>query len=119
MLYEALAQPTIFIVLAMGGFLSGFMFDLKSILSYCFKNNKIITQILLFFCTLFMFFVYFYLNLRINYGEFRVFPIFSFGLSFCIQRFLMNNFVANTIIKWYNKHKEKRYERQKKLVEKL
>lgn len=118
MLYEALTQPTIFIVLSLGGFLSGFFFDVKNVLSYCCKNNRFFTQILLFLSTLLTFLIYFFLNLRMNYGEFRIFPIFAFVLSFCIQRFLINNFLANPIVKCYNKHKDKKHER-KKMVEKL
>ena len=117
MLYETLSQPLIFLWLSLSGFLSGFLFDFKDIFSHYFKRKKIISQILLFFATFFTFFAYFYVNLKINYGQFRFFTILGFSLSFVIQRFLSKNFLAKYISKCYNKIKEKRNGR-KKMVEK-
>lgn len=115
MLYAVTTQPSVFIFLAICGFLCGFIFDLKNLLCKLFKNNKIFAQILMFFATISLFFVFFIANLTKNYGEIRLFAIFAFTLAFSIQRFLINNFVANWLTKCYNKTKAKRNE---KLVEK-
>ncbi|MGN1201600.1 MAG: spore cortex biosynthesis protein YabQ [Candidatus Caccovivens sp.] len=111
MLYAVTTQPNVFIFLAMCGFLCGFLFDVKNIFCHLFKNNKILTQILLFFATISLFFVFFVTNLIKNYGEIRLFSIIAFSLAFAIQRYLMNNFVANWVTKCYNKMKAKHNEK--------
>ena len=111
MLYEALSQPMIFLWLAIGGFVSGFLFDLKNILAAFFKN-KFFSQILIFFAVLSAFSLCFLLNLKTNYGELRIFPIFAFALALGIERFFAQNFLAKPSIKCYNKLKEKLNERR-------
>lgn len=111
MLYAVTTQPSVFVFLALCGFLCGFLFDIKNLLCHLFKNKKIITQFFLFFATISLFFVFFIANLIKNYGEIRLFALFAFALTFAIQRFLMNNFVANWLIKCYNKVKAKRNEK--------
>ena len=118
MLYESLSQPIIFLFLCLSGFVSGFLFDLKNILSIYFKRNKIISQILSFFAVFLTFFMYFFTNLKINYGEFRFFSIIAFAISLLLQRFIIKNFLAKPVIKCYNKFKEKHNERKTKMVEK-
>lgn len=119
MLYESLSQPIICFILSCVGLFSGIIFDLKNILLYFFKKNKILNQILIFFAIIFVFFIYFFVNLKINYGEIRFFTIFIFFLAFSIERFVSQKFLANLIIKWYNKTKGKRDARRKKMVEKV
>lgn len=108
MLHETLSQPAIFFYLVLGGFASGFLFDFKNIFLSFFKKKKILNQLLMFFCVFFTLFCLYFLNLKFNYGQFRIFSIVGFLLSFAIQRFLILNFVANPLIKCYNKIKEKR-----------
>ena len=103
MLYEVSTQPKVFAILAIVGFLCGFLFDVKDVLF--FKSNKIISQIALFFVT-------FILNLTLNFGQFRLFAVVAFFLSFFIQRAIIKNFVANKILKCYNKHKKNENERK-------
>jgi len=119
MLYETLSQPFILLILSGIGLFSGFIFDLKNIFNFLFKKNKIINQILLFFSVLLLFIIFYFTNLKINYGEIRFFSIFIFFLAFSIQRFFVQNFLANKIVKCYNNSKEKRNARRKKMVEKI
>ena len=114
MLYEALSQPMIFLWLALGGFASGFLFDLKAIFLSFFKKNGVFSQILLFFSVFLTLFLCFFINLKTNYGEFRLFPIFSFALAFGIERFFAQNFLAKPIAKCYNKIKGKINEKRTK-----
>ena len=107
MLYETLSQPKIFAIIVLTGFLSGFLFDFKQILLSIFKKNKILNHFLSFWALFFVFFAFFLTNLKTNYGEIRFFLIFSFYLSFSIQRFISQNFLAKPIAKCYNKYKEK------------
>ena len=124
MLFETLSQPHIFLWLFVGGFVCGFLFDLKSLLVKKFKKNRFFEQILMFFASIFTFlnilfyleiilFVFFVLNLKLNYGQFRAFCIFSFFLSFCFERTLSKNFLAKPLTKCYNKIKGKRNEKKK------
>lgn len=110
MLYEVSTQPKVFAILAIVGFLCGFLFDVKDVLF--FKSNKIISQIALFFVTFAILFVFFILNLTLNFGQFRLFAVVAFFLSFFIQRAIIKNFVANKILKCYNKHKKNENERK-------
>ena len=103
MLYEALSQPTIFLWMTFAGFCSGFLFDLKTIIWLYFKKNKILEHFLTFFCTFFMLFLCFFFNLKFNYGQFRFFSLMSFALAFCIERYFVKNFLANPLLKCYNK----------------
>lgn len=119
MLYETLSQPFILLILSSVGLFSGIIFDLKNILFYLFKKNKIINQILLFFSIFILFLIFYLINLIINYGEIRFFSIFIFFLAFSIERFFVKNFLANRIAKCYNNSKEKRDARRKKMVEKV
>lgn len=119
MLYTSLSQPYIFLSLSLAGFFCGFLFDLKNIFLFNFKKKQIINQFLQFFALLSTFFIFYIVNLKVNFGELRFFSICGFALSFSIQRFLIKNFVANPIIKCYNKTKEKHNERKNnKMVEK-
>lgn len=119
MLYETLSQPVILLILSSIGLFSGIIFDLKNILFCLFKKNKIINQFLLFFSILILFLIYYFVNLKINYGEIRFFSIFIFFLAFSIERFFVQNFLANKVLKCYNNSKEKRNARRKKVVEKV
>ncbi len=111
MLYESLSQPIIFFYIILGGFFSGFLFDLKNIFLFKLKN-KFFKQFFIFFFTLITLFVYFFINLRFNYGQFRFFIALGFTLAFSMQRFLMVNFVANSVIKCYDKIKGKQNEKK-------
>ncbi len=113
MLYETLSQPSIFLWMSIGGLLSGLLFDFVNILSFLLNNKRVIKQILLFLSTFLLFFNVFFLNLKLNYGQFRLFSILGFGISFCIERFLMSNFLAKPITKCYNTIKEKQNARRK------
>lgn len=114
-LYQTLDQPKILLYLFLFGFLCGFIFDIKNILNlFLLKNNLFLCNLFNFFNIFLVFFIYFYLNLKINFGEFRIFSIITYGLSFTIQRFLSRNFLAKPCAKCYNKVKGKINERSKK-----
>ena len=121
MLYEALSQPMIFVWMAVGGFFSGFLFDVKNILLAFFHKNKVLSQILLFFAAFLALFLCFFFNLKTNYGEFRIFPILGFGLAFVIERYFVQNFLAKPAAKCYTifkgKFDEKRSRKAKNQVE--
>lgn len=114
MLYETLSQSSIFLYLTLGGFFSGFFLDIKNILHLIFKKNKIFSHIFDFFAVIFVLFLFYLINLKINYGEIRLFSIISFFLSLLIERFFSINILAKPIVKCYNKIKGKRNETKRK-----
>lgn len=114
MLYESLSQPYTFLIYTICGFLLGFTFDIKNIILHLFKNKRIFVYIFDFISVIFLLFSFFLINLRFNYGEFRVFSILIPFLSFLIERHISVNFVANPISKCYNNIRIKRNEKGKK-----
>ena len=109
MLYETQSQPFVFLMIILSGFLSGFLFDFLNILKISIKNRFLInfSTFIMVFSTIF---IYFFLNLKFNYGEFRFYTIFSFFLSLSIQRLLLSNLVASCFKLCYNKHIKKKSE---------
>lgn len=114
MLYETLSQPMLMLCFLVGGFSAGFLFDIKNMTICKFKHKKTINHFLTFFATFFMLFIFYFLNLRVNYGQLRLFTFFIFFCAFALERHLMVNFVANPLTKCYHKLKDKQNERRKR-----
>lgn len=112
MLYEVIFQPKVFAILFLGGFFCGFLYDLKSFLHF-FKKNKIFKHFFDFLLIFLTFFCYFFINLKINFGQIRFFSILAFILGPIFQRYIIKKFVAKIIMKCYNKFKGRRNERKK------
>lgn len=121
-LYETLNQPHILFVIIVCGFFCGIFFDLANIISFLCNDNKITKNILLFLATTLCFFVLFFVNQKINYGQFRLY-IFVFFFAFLIfERLTLGKLVAKTKMWCYNlfrkfitKVKEKwKHKKQKK-----
>ena len=106
MLYESLSQPLIFCLMCLGGFFAGIVFDFKSILFFL-RKKAIFSHIYDFFATFLALFLCFFINLKFNFGEFRLFSIMSFFLAFIVERMLWNISLAKIFSKCYDKHKEK------------
>ena len=84
MLYEVLSQPIVLLCMISAGMVGGILFDIKNILDWYFKKNKVLSHIFAFFATFGALFLCFYVNL---------------------ERFIMTNFLAIPISKCYNKMK--------------
>lgn len=113
MLYETVSQPLIIFAFVLCGIISGIFFDFKTIFNNIFKKNNILKHLFSFFCTFLVFFLYFFINLKFNYGTFRFFTILIFFSSFFIERIIMTKFLAKPLIKCYNIAKEKRNGKKK------
>ena len=114
MLYETLSQPYIFALFFLTGFACGFLFDLKNVFSKILRKNNILTHFFNFFATFLTLLSYFFVNLKINYGQFRFFTIAFFLISFSFQRLL----IAKLFTRCYNKFKEK-HQNEKRKREKI
>ena len=102
MLYETLSQPQIFLFVVLFGFISGIIFDIFKI----FKNrikNRFFINFLTFFNVFLVILIYFFVNLKFNYGEFRFYILLSFFLSLFIERLFIGNLLGKFLEKCYNK----------------
>lgn len=106
MLYETLNQPQIFLFVVLFGFLSGIIFDFKKIIKNNIKN-KIFDYFLSFFCVFLVILIYFFVNLKLNYGEFRFYILITFCLALSIERIFIGNLLENFLKKCYTKLERK------------
>ena len=106
MLYETLSQPQIVLFVVLFGFLSGIIFDLQKLFKKSIKN-RFFDYFSSFFCVFLTILIYFFVNLKINYGEFRFYILLMFFLSLAFERLFIGNLLENLLRKWYNKLTEK------------
>lgn len=106
MLYETLSQPQIVLFVVLFGFLSGIIFDLQKLFKKSIKN-RFFDYFLSFFCVFLTILIYFFVNLKLNYGEFRFYILLMFFLSLAFERLFIGNLLENLLRKWYNKLTEK------------
>lgn len=105
-LNETLSQPLVFLIVLLIGFGSGLIYDLRSYIIFLCAKNKVLTIILDIISTLLVFAVFFYCNLKFNYGQFRFFVILSFFIGFLTERFSLGFCIAKIFSWCYNKFKE-------------
>ena len=103
MLYETLKQGVIFLSMLYFGILGGVLYEIKQMVARPFYKNKIISIVLdiafcVILCFLFLFSVHF-----TNYGEIRLFILFSFFLGFLIERISIGTMLAKFFSFLYNK----------------
>lgn len=99
MLYPTLNQPYVFIMMFLTGLACGLFFDASNFLAQLFNKNKIITQILYTISTFLSIFTLFFVNLDVNFGQFRIFIVLTFLFSFLIERWTIGNFLNKLFIK--------------------
>ena len=105
-LFETLNQPHIMFWLALGGFVSGFVFDICYLIAFLCNNNKITKNILQCIATVICFLVLFLINLKTNFGQFRVYIFVVFFLSLFLQRITLGKIIAKTQNICYNTFKK-------------
>lgn len=105
-LFETLNQPYIFMWLILSGFLCGILFDIAYIISFLCNNNKIAKNILQAVATVLCFFVLFIINLKINYGQIRIYVFAVFFICLFIERITLGKIIAKTRDWCYNVFKK-------------
>lgn len=105
MLYQTLSQPLIILLLIIFGFLSGLLFDFFSLINYFLNNNKITKQIFYFLSIFPIFIIFYYLNLKFNYGQFRFYTILIFFGALILERISLGNLFAKMYDRCYNLNK--------------
>ena len=108
MLYPTIGQPAIFFAMLATGFACGLIFDLARFLTCFFKSNKIVLHIFQFIATCLCFYLFYVVNLYLNYGLFRFYAVLAFLLGLLAQRFLFSKIIAKTLKKFYNLIRGKR-----------
>lgn len=105
-LFETLSQPYILLCLIVFGILSGFIFDICNIISFLCNNNKIVKNITQCLGTILCFFVLFIVNLKTNYGQFRLYIFLIYFLFVFIERITIGKLIAKTNIWCYTTFKK-------------
>ena len=103
MLYPTFNQPLLLLCIAIAGFLCGLIFDAANFLLFAVKKKKFLSQLLYFFAIIISSFVLFFVNLKINYGQFRLFTLFEFITFLLIERFTLGILWTKALDKCYNK----------------
>lgn len=114
MLYPTISQPLVILGIFCASLICGLLFDLSNILTYLSGNDKNSRYIFQFFATILSFTLIYFVNLYLNYGQFRVYILLIFGLSFTLERFFSKLLWTKLLIKCYNKFKNKRIRLWKK-----
>ena len=103
MLYPTLNQPLVIVVLIVTGFFSGIILDACRLLSSLNRSQKLSRHFFDFIAVLFSFFLLEMANLKVNYGQFRlyVFAVFLCGLA--LERILSKFLWTKLISKCYTR----------------
>ena len=104
MLYPTLNQPLMLFIVFCCGIFCAVIFDILQV----FSKRKILKHILDFFAVIFSFALLFLLNLKFNYGQFRIYVVAIFLLSFVslkiISKFLWTKVIQKCYIKLRRKN---------------
>ena len=103
LLYPTLNQPLILLAIFACGIISGFIFDLFRVLTTLSGNDKFSKHFFDFLATIFSILILFFLNLWFNYGQFRLYVVVFFLLSFTLQRFISKILWTKLFSKWYSR----------------
>lgn len=114
MLYPTLNQPLILLVMFACGMFAGLIFDVARLLTTLSGNDKISKHIFDFIATILAFLFLFFANLWFNYGQFRVYVLAIFLLSFSLERFISKILWTKLLSKWYSNITRKKVGRKKK-----
>ena len=113
MLYPTLNQPLVLLIIFLVGFVCGCIFDLARILSTL-AGDIWAKHILDFFAIVISFSILFFSNLIFNLGQFRLYVLAIFLLSFALERFFSKILWTKVLSKWYSSITRKREESRAK-----
>lgn len=103
MLYETAFQPKIALYFIVSGILSGVFFDIKKISLFFIHKKIFVEHFFTFFAWIFTLFTFYYSNLIINFGEFRLYCVIVFAFSVLFERLIATKLLAKHVAKCYNK----------------
>mgnify|MGYP004733083889 CR=1 FL=1 len=102
MLYETLSQPLIVLILSAAGFASGAIFDAFAVVKFLCLNKKVISQIFDFFAMLFCSIVFYFLNLKLLFGEIRFYSLLCFFGFLILERITIGKLLEKFFTLCYN-----------------
>ena len=103
MLYPTLLQPLVILMVFFTGLFSGVVFNLSKVLAFLSGSDKVSKGIFDFIATISSFAVLYFVNLKFNYGQFRLYVLVVFVLSLIFEQFLSQVLWTKAISKCYNK----------------
>ena len=101
MLYPTINQPIVFIAIFFTGLACGVVFDVFRILTMLSGGDKWSRHIFDFLAGIFSFFLLFFVNLKVNYGQCRIFVFAVFLLSFYLERLISKFLWTKLLSRWY------------------
>ena len=113
MLYPTLDQPVILIVVFCSGLAAGALFDVVKLLTVLSGKDRFSKHILDFLATIVSFAILFLVNLKINYGQFRVYVLALYLTGILLQRLISKFLWTKLFLKWYNTIRRKNSGREK------
>jgi hypothetical protein len=102
MLYPTLNQPLIFLLTILVGLASGVIFDICKILCLLSGGDKYSRHIFDFLAVAVSFALLFICNLKFNLGQFRLYVVVAFLISFSVQRIFSKFLWTKVKEKCYN-----------------
>ena len=108
MLYPTLNQPLIVLWLLLAGFFGGLIFDLFRFVAMLSGNDKYSKYIFDFFATICVFGLLVLVNLKLNYGQFRLYVPFVFMITFTFERIIIKILWTKLLQKWYSNIAQRR-----------
>ena len=101
MLYPTLNQPLVLISMIAVGFISGFIIDLGRIFATLLGKLKLARHFFDFLAVLLSFFLVTFVNLKVNYGQFRLYVFAVFFISLILERILSKFLWTKLLSKCY------------------
>jgi hypothetical protein len=99
---DTIFEYKIFLIIFLVGIIVGALYGVLKMVLYIFKNNLILQNILEFlFAIFFVAALFFALNLY-NFGQFRLYLLFSYGLGFFMERITVGKLFAKIFLYVYN-----------------
>lgn len=101
MLYPTLNQPLVLLIIFLVGLGCGLIFDIARILTTLSGNDRWSGYIFDFLATILSFVILFFANLYVNLGQFRLYVVAIFLVSFSIERLFSKFLWTKLLAKWY------------------
>ena len=103
MLYPTVNQPIVIIAMFFTGLACGLIFEIFRFLTFLSGNDKISKNFFDFLAVIFLFVLFFIVNLAVNYGQFRVYVILIFLIGFAVEEIILKILWTKLIEKCYTR----------------
>ena len=102
MLYETLNHPSLLLLFIGTGIAGGSVFDVGNYVKFLLSYKNISNIIIDFLETSLCLFMLFFVNLKYNYGQLRLFPLLIFLIVFSLERITIGKMLAKFYTTCYN-----------------